>query len=591
MHGPKKQLPGPLGALFPVNQQRSQPAHNSAAAGSQPPGSPLADHGGEQSGSIFHKSPWLTLWRHLNLPEDAIAPGAAEELQISHLFFPLACIIDDLKVGKVPRLLVFISSFKIFGVEADAQVVFQDPSGEMSGCITRNVLDEFGSHITAGAALYLTDVSVWTPCDEGEWYLNVTLANVAKVFPPNAKNTEEDGDETVSQGWGARIRSSAPRESYTAPDESQQETMSDFPDLMGMIEGSPPLGASRADEFVMEMDDDEFMSQREPFVSKSKSPAPRVPTFSSGSTEKGVEKALQRMQNAKGGHGGPPSAQKTKKIPPGGFPSAFSSGFSPPDSDRREETSAFSSGFSPPDSDRQETVHQSQVRPSSQVPSSSSSHSSSNCGNVQWEGESQGVPKPNLSQNLLHGASQSPPLEEVQSQDEKVWGSQPKILPSRPPPGVRSLANTFEMLTSQSSSQPRSSSQTRPSSQSDITSQSSQPRSSDQTRPSRQPDIVSVARQVRSPCTMNSPPRQCPSSTLPLAEMEPSSRQPHQGCSSSGLPLVEMELASRKRPKADAAGASLVFGADNEMPLKVNEMVVAEAEQQCSQSLFDDDDW
>ncbi|GJW90416.1 transposase, MuDR, MULE transposase domain protein [Tanacetum coccineum] len=94
-------------------------------------------------------------------------------------------------------------------VIGDLTVTMKDLSGTIAGTIHHKVIDEGGyeKDITAGAALILTNVSVFSP-KPSMHYLNITRRNVVKVFrkdtiPESGSGEEHDtgDDEYLTEGY------------------------------------------------------------------------------------------------------------------------------------------------------------------------------------------------------------------------------------------------------------------------------------------------------------------------------------------------------------------------------------------------------
>jgi hypothetical protein len=66
--------------------------------------------------------------------------------------------------------------------DSDATVVLQDLFGQVTGCVHRRVLEEYGRDFSVGATLVLKTVSVFSPKPSSH-YLNIVPSCVARIFP------------------------------------------------------------------------------------------------------------------------------------------------------------------------------------------------------------------------------------------------------------------------------------------------------------------------------------------------------------------------------------------------------------------------
>ena len=91
-----------------------------------------------------------------------------------------------IKKGKLEKVVGIIKSCTP-NVLGDLTVTLKDMSGLMSGTIHHKVLNDerFEKRMVVGSVLILHNVSVFSPKQSGNHYLNITIRNVVKVFSPN----------------------------------------------------------------------------------------------------------------------------------------------------------------------------------------------------------------------------------------------------------------------------------------------------------------------------------------------------------------------------------------------------------------------
>ncbi|GJQ97518.1 hypothetical protein Tco_0008657 [Tanacetum coccineum] len=94
----------------------------------------------------------------------------------------LGDVDNFLKKGKLEQVVAIVKSCSP-NMLGDLNVTLKDLSGTIPGTIHRKVIVEGGykKDITVGAAMILTNVSVFTP-KPSHHYLNITMRNVVEVF-------------------------------------------------------------------------------------------------------------------------------------------------------------------------------------------------------------------------------------------------------------------------------------------------------------------------------------------------------------------------------------------------------------------------
>ncbi|GKD24303.1 RNA-binding family protein, partial [Tanacetum coccineum] len=94
----------------------------------------------------------------------------------------LGDINNFLKKGKLDQVFAIVKSCSP-NVLGDLNVTMKDLSGTITGTIHHKVIGDggYGKDITVGAAMILSNVSVFTP-KPSHHYLNITMKNVVEVF-------------------------------------------------------------------------------------------------------------------------------------------------------------------------------------------------------------------------------------------------------------------------------------------------------------------------------------------------------------------------------------------------------------------------
>uniref|UniRef100_A0A1A7XGL8 Chromosome 17 open reading frame 53 n=3 Tax=Iconisemion striatum TaxID=60296 RepID=A0A1A7XGL8_9TELE len=90
--------------------------------------------------------------------------------------------LKQLPRNKVPNMAVCLKS--IVHTNADAKVVFKDPTGEIQGTVHRRLLEESVEELKVGAVLLLKQVGVFSPSHRNH-YLNVTSNNLLRIYAPD----------------------------------------------------------------------------------------------------------------------------------------------------------------------------------------------------------------------------------------------------------------------------------------------------------------------------------------------------------------------------------------------------------------------
>ena len=134
--------------------------------------------------SDFNSGPWVRALEYMKPDEDCLMIGYFADVK------------KFLKKGKLDKVVAIIKSCTP-NVLGDLTVTLKDVSGLMSGTIHHKVLNDerFEKKMVVGTVLILHNVSVFSPKQSGNHYLNITIRNVVKVFPPD--NTVFDNGSGV----------------------------------------------------------------------------------------------------------------------------------------------------------------------------------------------------------------------------------------------------------------------------------------------------------------------------------------------------------------------------------------------------------
>ncbi|XP_066837787.1 homologous recombination OB-fold protein isoform X2 [Anser cygnoides] len=184
-------------ATLPRPRGDPAPAARREAPGAGPRGGPHgagARGGGEGAGGgaaqlpqppeeDFGKGPWLTMKAELGLDE---RDPSCFLRTYSVVMVLRKAALRQLPKNKVPSMAVMIKSLTRTNVDAGA--VFRDPTGEMQGTVHRLLLEERQGQLKPGAVLLLKQVGVFSPSHRNH-YLNVTPANLLRIYPPEPEGS------------------------------------------------------------------------------------------------------------------------------------------------------------------------------------------------------------------------------------------------------------------------------------------------------------------------------------------------------------------------------------------------------------------
>ena len=134
----------------------------------------------------FNSGPWVRAVEYMKPEENCLMIG----------YF--ANVKKFIKKGKLDKVVAIIKSCTP-NVLGDLTVTMKDVSGLMSGTIHHKVLNDerFEKKMVVGTVLILNNVSVFSPKQSGNHYLNITIRNVVKVFSP------DDTDPNNGSGVGS----------------------------------------------------------------------------------------------------------------------------------------------------------------------------------------------------------------------------------------------------------------------------------------------------------------------------------------------------------------------------------------------------
>ncbi|KAI9094929.1 hypothetical protein DFS34DRAFT_627770 [Phlyctochytrium arcticum] len=116
---------------------------------------------------------------------------------------------------KIPDITVLIKELRRSDV--DGAAVLKDPSGEIQAAVHRQVFDTFGDAIAVGSVLQLSNISTFMPTGKAK-YLNVTVANVACVYPANAEGSIilQKEDDARQDRTGAFVTPATPQQTINS---------------------------------------------------------------------------------------------------------------------------------------------------------------------------------------------------------------------------------------------------------------------------------------------------------------------------------------------------------------------------------------
>ena len=99
---------------------------------------------------------------------------------------PLAALLaaGRRSIARVPVVVALLAGVR--SSDADVILALRDPTGHLTACATRRVIDEAGPALSAGAVIVLRGPAVFSPTPASR-YLNILPANVAGIFPPWAR--------------------------------------------------------------------------------------------------------------------------------------------------------------------------------------------------------------------------------------------------------------------------------------------------------------------------------------------------------------------------------------------------------------------
>lgn len=120
--------------------------------------------------SDFNSGPWVKAVEYVN-PAGGIMIGYFADIK------------KFLNRGKLDKVVAIIKSCAP-NVLGDLTVTLKDPSGFISGTIHHKVVNDqrFDKKLVVGTVLVLHNVSVFSPKQSGNHYLNITIKNIDKVF-------------------------------------------------------------------------------------------------------------------------------------------------------------------------------------------------------------------------------------------------------------------------------------------------------------------------------------------------------------------------------------------------------------------------
>ncbi len=209
-----RRLPGPAGRLSltarPPDHAPEQPAApkrpRSAAGADELPSQrprasaavppPLSAAPEAQRRFFSACGPWLAAAAALDLqPPARTAEAAASGLPSAARDWPpgvampptpLAALLaaGRRSIARVPVVVALVAGVR--SSDADVILALRDPTGHLTACATRRVIDEAGPALAAGAVLVLRGPAVFSPTPASR-YLNILPANVAGIFPPWAR--------------------------------------------------------------------------------------------------------------------------------------------------------------------------------------------------------------------------------------------------------------------------------------------------------------------------------------------------------------------------------------------------------------------
>ena len=123
--------------------------------------------------SDFNSGPWVRAVEYMKHDEGIMIGYFAD-------------VKKFLNKGKLEKVIGIIKSCTP-NVLGDLTVTLRDMSGLMSGTIHHKVFNDkrFEKKMVVGSVLILHNVSVFSPKQSGNHYLNITIKNIVKVFSPD----------------------------------------------------------------------------------------------------------------------------------------------------------------------------------------------------------------------------------------------------------------------------------------------------------------------------------------------------------------------------------------------------------------------
>ncbi|PWA96534.1 hypothetical protein CTI12_AA027940 [Artemisia annua] len=147
--------------------------------------------------SDFNSGPWVRAVDYMKPEEDCLMVGYFADVK------------KFIKKGNLDKVVAIIKSCTP-NVLGDLTVTLKDVSGLMSGTIHHKVLNDerFEKKMVVGTVLILHNVSVFSPKQSGNHYLNITIRNIVKVFPPD--DTVPDNGSDVGSNESVKLSKTSP---------------------------------------------------------------------------------------------------------------------------------------------------------------------------------------------------------------------------------------------------------------------------------------------------------------------------------------------------------------------------------------------
>ena len=113
----------------------------------------------------------------------------------------------QLAQSRVPKMCLLLDS--IDDSTADASAVFTDLTGSMHGSIHRQILKDHQKHLISGSVFVFKKVAIFTPSRQKHSYLNITPANLVRIYLKPSQDQSQNTCITLSKFYPQDFMQSA----------------------------------------------------------------------------------------------------------------------------------------------------------------------------------------------------------------------------------------------------------------------------------------------------------------------------------------------------------------------------------------------